>query len=468
MNPARDPLPGEPSTRSGRARARLTGLVGRGLPLSIGLILAISVGAGILAFVFLNSAPPTTLTMASGPGGSAFKAVADQYAKILAREGVTLKIVATQGSRDNLARLLDPKGQVDVGFVVGGEAVRSDAPRLVSLGSVSYQPLMVFYRGRTRTLLSEFKGLRLDVGLEGSGASALSQRLFEANGIKDGDGTRIGHAAPEASIRELQAGRIDALFAMSDATPTALMRQLLRDPGIHLFDFVQAEGYAHRITYLNRLVLPRGAIDFGEDIPAQDVALVAPTVELIARESLHPALSDLLLEAAREVHGRAGLYKHSGEFPAPIEHDFPISADAARYYASGRGFFYRTFPFWIASLIERILAVVVPMTIILVPGIKIAPAVFRWRVESRVYRWYGVLQRIERDAAHPALDAARCDELLRQLDNAEAAVMKLAVPPAYGDLLYDLRGHIAVVRENLVARRPAARPSPAAGARVQA
>jgi hypothetical protein len=242
---------------------------------------------------------------------------------------------------------------------------------------------------------------------------------------------------------------------MSDATPTALMRQLLRDPGIHLLDFVQAEGYAHRITYLNRLVLPRGAIDFGEDIPAEDVALVAPTVELIARASLHPALSDLLLEAAREVHGRAGLYKRSGEFPAPIEHDFPISSDASRYYASGRGFFYRTFPFWIASLIERMLAVIVPMTIILVPGIKIAPAVFRWRVESRVYRWYGVLQRIERDASTGPLDAARCDDLLRHLDHAEAAVMKLAVPPAFGDLLYDLRGHIAVVRANLVARRRA-------------
>jgi hypothetical protein len=443
-------------TRLEHARARLAGSVGHGLPISIGLILLISIVAGALAFVFLNSAPPTTLTMASGPDGSAFRVSAEQYRKILAREGVTLKIVASQGSRDNLAQLMDPKSKVDVGFVVGGETASSDATRLVSLGSVSYQPLMIFYRGHTRTLLSEFKGLRLDVGLEGSGASALSQRLFEANGIKPGDGTQIGHALPEDSIRELLAGHIDALFAMSDSTPTAMMRQLLRDPDIHLFNFVQAEGYAHRITYLNRLVLPRGAIDFGEDIPAEDVALIAPPVELIARASLHPALSDLLLEAAREVHGRAGLYKKAGEFPAPIEHDIPISADASRYYASGRGFFYRTFPFWIASLIERVLAIIVPMTIILIPGIKIAPAVFRWRAQSRIYRWYGVLQRIERDSYQAPLDAARCDELLRHLDHMEATVTKLAVPPAFGDLLYDLRGHIAVVRESLLERRPPA------------
>ena len=178
-------------------------------------------------------------------------------------------------------------------------------------------------------------------------------------------------------------------------------------------------------------------------------------MELIARESLHPALSDLLLEAAREVHGRAGLYKKSGEFPAPIEHDFAISADAARDYASGCGFFYRTLPFWIARLIERILVIVVPMTIILVPGIKIAPAVFRWRTESRIYRWYAVLQHIDRDGHQGPLNQAGFDALLHRLAHMETAVMKLAVPPAYGDLLYDLRGHIAVVRKGLLGRRPA-------------
>ena len=441
------------------AKARLTGLVGHGLPISIGVIVVVSIVAAVLAFVFLSAAPPTRLTMTSGPDGSSFRLVAEQYRKILARDGVTLKILPSQGSRDNLARLADKKADVDLGFIVGGEAVGDQTektPRLVSLGSVPYQPLMIFYRGHPKTLVSEFQKQRLDIGLDGSAASALSQKLLDVNGIKPGDGTQVGHRAPETSVKALQDGKIDALFAMSDSTPTAMMRDLLRDPDVHLFNFVQAEGYTHRITYLNRLVLPRGAIDFGEDIPATDVALIAPTVELVAREGLHPALSDLVLEAAREVHGRAGLYKKSGEFPAPIAHDFPISADASRYYASGRSFLYRTFPFWIARLIERIVAIVVPMTIVLVPGFKIAPAVFRWRVVSRIYRWYAVLQRIEHDSYEVPLNARRCDELLHRLGHVEATVRKLVVPPAYGDLLYDLRGHIAVVRASLVARRTAA------------
>ena len=440
------------------ARLRVSGLMGRGLPISIGVVVVISLVAATLAFVFLSAAPPTTLTMTSGPDGSSFRLVAEQYRKILARDGVTLKLVPSKGSGDNLARLADPKSGVDIGFIVGGETVAkppANMPRLVSLGSVSYQPLMIFYRGKPKTLVSEFKQQRLDIGVEGSAASALAQTLLDANGIKAGDGTQVGHREAADSVKALMAGRIDALFAMSDSTPTTLMRELLRDEDIHLYNFVQAEGYTHRITYLNKLVLPRGAIDFGEDIPATDTALIAPTVELVARDSLHPALSDLVLEAAREVHGRAGLYKKSGEFPAPIAHDFPISPDASRWYVSGRSFLYRTFPFWIARLIERIVAIVVPMTIVLVPGFKIAPAVFRWRVMSRIYRWYAVLQRIEHDSYAAPLDAPRCDELLHRLGHVEATVRKIVVPPAYGDLLYDLRGHIAVVRASLVARRPA-------------
>ena len=115
----------------------------------------------------------------------------------------------------------------------------------------------------------------------------------------------------------------------------------------------QADGYVRRITYLSKLEMPKGSIDFGKDIPDHDIALIGPTVELVARAGLHPALSDLVLEAAQQVHGKAGLFRHAGEFPAPVEHDIPLSADALRFYKSGKGFFYRHLPFWLASLLNR-------------------------------------------------------------------------------------------------------------------
>jgi len=362
---------------------------------------------------------------------------------------VTLKILPSEGSRDNLARLSDPGAQVDVGFVLGGEATAKQVDHLMSLGSISYQPLMIFYRGAPKRLLSEFKGLRLDIGPEGSGANNLARTLLAANGIKADDGTTYIDTASDDTVRALHESRIDAFFAMSDSTPTALMRQLLRSPEVHLFHFSQADGYARRYAYLNKLLLPKGALDFGENIPPEDVQLIGPTVELIARDNLHPALSDVLLEAAREVHGRPGLYKKRGEFPAPQEHEFRISPDASRYYASGKGFLYRTFPFWIASLIARVVALLVPVILVLIPAMRIVPALYRWRMTSRIYRWYGALQRLERDALKPEVDAERRLQLVHQLDQIERSVVKLTVPAAFGDVLYGLRGHIASVRESL-------------------
>ncbi|HSB24362.1 MAG TPA: TAXI family TRAP transporter solute-binding subunit [Burkholderiaceae bacterium] len=443
---------------------RLNDLFGRGVVLAVSLVLLVALAIALASFGLFDAAAPSTLSIASGPAGSSFQRTAERYQQILKNEGVTLKIVPTDGSRDNLSRLSNPKAEVDVGFVLGGETVGTTrenrdatskpAENLMSLGSISYQPLMIFYRGEPKRLLSEFKGLRLDIGPDGSGASNLARTLLAANGIKAGDGTAYVDTAADDTVGALNEGRIDAFFAMSDSTPTALMRQLLRTPQVHLFNFTQADGYTRRISYLNKLLLPKGALDFGENIPAEDVQLIGPTVELIARESLHPALSDVLLEAAREVHGRPGLYRKRGEFPAPLEHEFRLSPDAIRYYASGKGFLYRTFPFWIASLIARVVAVLVPVILVLIPAMRIVPALYRWRMTSRIYRWYGALQRLERDALMADVDDGRRQELMRQLDQIERAVIRITVPAAFGDLFYGLRGHIASVRESLKSGSP--------------
>jgi hypothetical protein len=186
---------------------------------------------------------------------------------------------------------------------------------------------------------------------------------------------------------------------------------------------MQADGYTRRIGYLNKLVLPKGSIDFGKDIPAHEVSLIGPTVELIARAGLHPALSDLLLEAAREVHGKSGLFKRRGEFPAPLEHEFNISADASRYYKSGKSFLYRYLPFRLASLMNRIIVVAVPMVVILLPGLRIIPALYRWRIKLRIYRWYRALLLLERDLITRLAREER-EELLGRLDHIEEEVNK--------------------------------------------
>lgn len=410
------------------------------------LIVSVSVFA---VYWFFHSAPPDTITLTSGPEGSVFQTNAEKYRKILARNGVKLKILSSQGSQDNLKRLSDPSFHVDIGFVQGGVTGGLKIDKLVSLGSISHQPLLVFYRGeKPIELLSGLAGKRLAIGPEGSGTRTLGLSLLAGNGIEPGGETVLLDLEADEAAKALTEGKVDAVFLMGDSASVQNMRTLLRTEGIHLFDFTQADGYTRRITYLNKLELPKGSIDFGRNIPVHDINLIGPTVEIIARPDLHPALSDLLIEAAQEVHGNAGLLKRRGEFPSPVEHEFPISSDAGRYYKSGKSFLYRYLPFWMASLVNRIIVVFVPVLVVLIPGLRFIPAIFRWRIRLRIFRWYRALLALEQDLV-AEMSPELTEELLARLDRIEEAVNKMKLPASYAEQFYVLRGHISFVRSRL-------------------
>jgi len=415
--------------------------------ITIGLLSLVTIFA---VFWFSHSAPPDTITITSGPEGSIFRANAEKYGKILARNGVKLKILPSEGSQENLKRLADPSFRVDIGFVQGGVVGELNIDKLVSLGSVSYEPLLIFYRSAEPfELLSQMKGKRLAIGPKGSGTQTLALALLKANGIEPGGATVLEDMHAEDATKALIEGKVDAVFLMGDSASIQIIRTLLRTEGVRLFDFTQADGYTRRIGYLNKLVLPRGSIDFGENIPAQDVHLISPTVDLIARENLNPAMSDLLLETATEVHGRAGLFKTLGQFPTPLEHEFRISADASRFYKSGKTFLYRYLPFWMASLVTRILVVFIPMFLVLIPGLRSIPAVYRWRMRMRIYRWYRLLLAVEEDMRVQSAPEKQ-EELIERLHHIERQVNKMKIPASFAESFYVLRGHITFVRSQLM------------------
>ena len=403
-----------------------------------------------LGLHFAKPAPPRTIVMTSGAQGSMFETYAGRYAKILARQGVKLKILPSQGSLENLKRLSDAGADVDVGFVQGGIAALGDANNLESLGSVFYVPVLVFYRApQPIKLLSELDGKRIAIGREGSGARVLAETLLKANGIEAGGKAKLvaleGRSAQDALVK----GRVDAAFVMGDSATTATMRDLIHTPGVRLYDFVQGDAYVGRFRYLTKLVLPPGSLDLGHNTPAQALTLVAPTVELVARPGLHPALSDMLIQAAQEVHGRATLLQKAGEFPAPLEHEYRVSDDAQRYYRSGKGFVYRTLPFWLASLVDRIVIVLVPLAVVLIPGLKVVPWLYKWRINARIYRRYGELMALERVAFADTTREQRADALQR-LDEIERRIITGKLPASAAEQVYVLRQHIQFVRNRLL------------------
>jgi len=402
-------------------------------------------------FFFVRSAPPQSITIAGGPEGSAFWTNAYKYSARLVTNGIKVKVLTTHGSEENLDLVKRSGSEVIVGFVQGGLGLTNKPGDhdVVSLGSMFYEPLFLFHRGDLKlTLLSDLVGKRVGIGEPGSGSRALALELLATNGIVPGGVTTLVEKGGEEDVDALLKGTVDAVFLMSDSISSQSLRKLLRSQQVHLYSFVQANAYTRRFTYLKKLTIPEGSIDFGKDIPNADIQLVGPTAELIAPKNLHPALSDLLLDAASQVHSKATLLQQSGEFPAPLPSEFTLSEDAKRYYKTGKSWIYRKLPFWLAGLVAPVATAGISMALVLIPGLKLIPAVLRWRVKLILFRWYRALLAVERGLQGDVSPEKR-RELMTRLDHIESTVEQIKVAASYADQFYGLRGHISFVRSGL-------------------
>jgi hypothetical protein len=400
-------------------------------PIAIFVVVVIT-----LVVWLVDPAPPHTITMSAGPHDSSF-----------------LKVLESDGSLQNLQRLLDPKQHVDIALVQGGVADGLAASSLMSLGSVFYDPIVVFYRGTGITRLAQLEGKRIAIGREGSGTRELALKLLGANGIAPGGDTPLLPDDGLQAATKLVSGEVDAAILNGDSATRALMLRLLRVPGISVMDFEEASAYTRLFPYLDEIDLPPGVLDLRHRIPADTVHLISPTVEIVARTNLHPAISDLLIEAAQEIHGMPGLLQHAGQFPSPVAREYPISEDAQRYYKTGKSFLYRNLPFWLASVGDRTLVLLLPVAVLLFPALRLIPALYRWRVRSRIYRYYGSLIAIEREALKAPSEAQR-EALFRELDQIEESLDSLRMPLAYADTFYVLREHVGFVRARLAQGNP--------------
>ncbi len=412
----------------------------------------------VAAYWVLDPSPPRRVVLATGAAQGAYAEFGKRYAELLKADGIHVELRTTQGSAENLALLRDPNSGVDLAFVQGG-ADRQGRPQqdddagLVSLGSLFYEPVWLFYRedARRRRLgetpfdsLAQLPGWRINIGMPGSGIAVLTERLIEANHLEPQqlDLVRLGLTP---GVVELLEGRIDAMAIVS-APESLMVQMLLRTPGIGLVDFAQVEAYSRLFAFISPVTLPRGVVDLGRDMPPRDMHLMAPTGTLVARESTHPALIQLLVQAAAQVHGGAGWFQHKGEFPNARNSERPLASEAERFYRSGVPFLQRYLPFWLANLFERMWPVLVTIIAVLLPLSRMLPPLYEFRVRSRVFRWYGQLRAVEAEVGH-----RNASELARELDALEHRVERIAVPLSYVDELYALRSHIHLVRSRLQA-----------------
>jgi TRAP-type uncharacterized transport system substrate-binding protein len=414
------------------------------LKVYVPIALLVAVGF-VVAYRFVDPAPPSSLKMATGSPEGAYHAFGQRYREILARDGVALEIVPTAGSVENL-RLLQAADGVDIAFVQGGVGDPEQSPELVSLASVFYEPLWVFLRAEGQPWkLRDLAGKRIAIGSEGSGVQRLAIDLLTANGI-GGDAFMAHAIGGQAAVTALLADEIDAAFFVT-ANLRPLM-PLIDAPDLRLLNFVHAEAYKLRFKNLASVTLPAAAIDLDGEVPPEDLTLLAPVASLVARDGLHPALIDLLLRAADEVHRPRALFNRPDEFPSANFIDFPLDSSARRYLESGPSFLRRYLPFRVAAMVERLWVMVLPLLTLAIPLARFAPPAYSWQVRRRIYRWYKHLRRIERRSDRAA-DAEARRALLGELEELEQRVGEVKVPLSYAEDLYHLRLHIMFVRQRL-------------------
>ena len=413
--------------------------------------LAFIVGFLLLSgtIAFFKSAPPKHLRMITGPEGSTFHETGLKYAKAMAQHGVKVEILTSTGSLENLHQLSNPKAKIDLALVQGG--LFNDEVNLqgvVSLGTIRHQPLFFFYRGKDTDRLTNMRGKRLAIGAEGSGTRKLALKLLALNKIKpeENEGTKLLDLKGKYATQALIAGEVDGLFIMTGDASLNDLKKLMRAENVKLMSFKNASAYMRRIDALHNLDLPEGVIDFSRNLPPQTVKLVSVMAEIVAKESLHSAISDLVLDAATAIHGDPGLFQKRGEFPAPIAHDMKLSEDAQHFYKSGKTLLYRHLPFWLASLTGRFFVVFLPILLLIIPLVRTTPAMLRWMGELKIRRRYKTLLKIEREIK-ATTDGPKLDSLYKEFESVEQDVRNMRVRPAFAEQFYFLRVHIDYVRK---------------------
>jgi len=419
--------------------------------LAVAATMAILLAAVVYVLVSL---PPRTITMATGAEGGANYVWGIRYREALARSGVNLQLQPTAGSLENLRRLRDSQSGVSVGFIQSGTATGKESPELESLGTIFYEPLWLFRRAEIGDGAEGLRGRRLSIGPEESGGRSLALRILSRTKVDSIIGELSGFA-PQVAAEKLIAGEIDAAFIVT-GWESPVVQSLLNSKGIEANSYRRADAFVAIYPFLHKLVLPAGVVDLLTNRPPADVVLLASKASLAVRADLHPALQYLLLDAAVQIHSQPGIFQKAGQFPAAESIDLPLSGEARRFYKSGRPFLLGYLPFWIATLVEQSLVVLIPLAVLLYPAFRLLPQTYGWMMQLKITRLYDEIRSIESDmeAQGPEFDANALNAKLDQLDQ---RANHLRLPIVYASNLYTLRSHIDLVRTRLAISPDASR-----------
>jgi uncharacterized protein len=465
----------------------------------VSIVTVVAAGLAIAALAVVHNAQQLEQEgkIVVAAGNAQYVELAEKFKQDLRKYGVKLEVREKSLFKDKEGRttlrplegrltlraLVDSDSGISAGFVKGDLVAslqgslatekqkdrHTEYSKLHSVGRLFHEPIWVFTRGDLpiRTL-RDLKGKRILIGTRDSGARGIARQLLKANGVVDkATATFLDDDLP-ADAGPLISGTADAAILVL-AADTDKVRKLLEVSNIRLMDFTpEADAYTTRFPALSKLVLRQGAVNLDTLIPTDDITLLSTSVALVVRPDMRPALVSLLTHAVVhnpksgfDKNGDPVLFYRAGEFPTANDPEFEVPNAARIVYKS------EELPVILKSLAPNAHSLGVPfsytalvnehwtaivgvlgMLAILLPLTRAVPGLYVWMVRRRLVYWYRQLKALERnlDSGGVNYDATA---MQAEFERIESNVKAIRLPPYYSNQLYDLRGHIDLVRQRI-------------------
>ena len=410
--------------------------------------LLIALGVAIL-IVFTKPLPPKNVYLAVGQHGSKFEAIGQKFVPFFAKHGLALHLVSTSGSATSLAELADESNQVSAALLVAGVAQKGQFPNLVSLGSIEYIPLWIFYRGKEfegHNAYDFFSTKRVALGNSGSASESVLRKTLALTGIELHDRENFLRIPDQEAVQKLIDGEIDAMCIM-DGINASNVQKLLSTPNLHILNFPYAQAYVKKLPFFSTVTLPAGSLDLKASHPKHDITMLASTGTLLVDRTMHPVIQQTFLLAASSVSEQDDQFFAGSEFfPRYIDHTIPISPVAEKFYSQGPPGFRDAVPLWLINYVDRIWFLLIGAFAVIYPLFKLFPNYRRKRSVWLIEDAYDSIQEIERRAVD-AVTVGELQSLLTQLDDLEMETRESAISSDEVNRLYTMRSAMNLIRQ---------------------
>jgi TRAP transporter TAXI family solute receptor len=367
----------------------------------------LALAAGLLYYTVSGDYAFLRATIFTGSPTGAYHALGDRLAARALKKNGHLKVAATAGSIENIARLVGENVRCVPAFAFVQDGLPTPAGvGLETLGRLP-QPetlLLMARRGRAINTFNDLQGDSIGIGPEGSGTAYLVEQLLQNSDLAGLDLKPSNHDL-DAQAQLVRDGQLDlAAFVMNESAE--MVRSLANKYDLEIVAPSDIEGLVARDKWLHLGRIPAGYYDIAKPIPATDKLVAQVDTLVMTNSCVHRAERVAFLMLLRE------------EFPnfvrvnpppsAKSQDSAPLADEAREFFATGEPELADKYFPWLVNLMSPAYWIYLAMAATVLLNAMGAYSRFRlWRIDAN----RGMLESRLMALAHPGLTTDEIDAL---------------------------------------------------------